>query len=417
MSRVNYYLNNKGNGEGYTTILLYFSFKTIRIPVATNESIQIKAWNKKMQRARLSYNEGKSINDRLDDLELRVKKMFREDFCDVAPTRNIVKEKIKKIINPPEEFGSNNFISFAEAYTLNCQKKPNTKKNYFQAINHLKGFRTKSKEYKKNDISFNDIDLDFYDEFYAYLEKDIKLAKNTIGGHFKNIKVFMKQSFERKLHKNESFRLSGFKVVSEESEAPFLSVTELKQIYELDLTMKSKYERIRDLFIIGCWTGLRYSDWNQIHQRNIFNENYLRVKTIKGERFIIIPLHHYVKAILEKYNYTLPHVISNQKINDYLKEISQLSKINGKVSNTITKAGIQVNQINYKWEKISTHTARRSFATNMYDMNVPSLTIMAITGHKTEKNFLKYIKITQRQHAFKLLSIWKAQDKSYLKVV
>ena len=118
----------------------------------------------------------------------------------------------------------------------------------------------------------------------------------------------------------------GFKVVSEESDAPFLSLKELKKIYELDLTKKPRYERIRDLFIIGCWTGLRYSDWNQIHQRNIFNKNYLRVKATKGERFIIIPLHHYVKVILEKYNYILPHVISNQKINDYLKEISQLAK-------------------------------------------------------------------------------------------
>ena len=209
MSRVNYYLNNKGNNKGYSTILLYFSFKALRIPVATNESVQIKAWNKKMQRVRLSYNEGKSINDRLDDLELRVKKMFREDFCDVAPRRNIVKEKIQEIINPPEEFGSNNFISFAEAYTLNCQKKPNTKKNYSQAINHLKDFKAKSKEYKKMIFLLMTLTWIFMISFIHIWKKILSSAKNTIGGHFKNIKVFMKQSFERKLHKNESFRLSG----------------------------------------------------------------------------------------------------------------------------------------------------------------------------------------------------------------
>jgi len=417
MSKVNYYLNNKIDSSGYSTILLYFSFKTMRIPVTTNESVLEKAWNKNTQRVRLSYSEGKSINDRLDDLELRVKKMFREDFRDIAPRRDIVKGKIKKVINPPEELGSKDFISFAHGYATTSQKKLQTKKNYFQTINHLKAFKTKSKKYRNKSIDFNEIDMDFYDEFFAYLEKDVQLGKNTIGTHMKNVKVFMKQALERNLHKNQSFMLSGFKVVSEETDAPFLDPGELKKIYELDLTGKPRYERIRDLFIVGCWTGLRYSDWSQVHQRNIFNKDYLRVKTIKGERFIIIPLHHYVKSILEKYNYTLPNVISNQKLNDYLKEITQLAEINDKISSTMTKAGIRIHQTNYKWEKISTHTARRSFATNMYNMNVPSLTIMAITGHKTEKAFLRYIKVTPEQHASKLLKIWKEQDVSHLKVV
>ncbi|MDQ2719489.1 MAG: site-specific integrase [Bacteroidota bacterium] len=417
MSRINYYLNNKADNKGYCTILLYFSFNTARIPITTNENILQKAWNKKTQRVRLPYAEGKSINDRLDDLEQRVKEMFRNDFRDVAPRRNIVKEKIQKIINPPEELGTKDFINFAETYATTSQKKLTTKKNYFQTINHLKAFKSKNKEYRKKPIDFNEIDLDFYDHFFIYLEKEIQLGKNTIGMHFKNIKVFMKQAFERNLHKNQSFMLSGFRVVSEETDATFLNPKELKKIFDLDLKSKPRYERIRDLFIVGCWTGLRYSDWSQVHQRNIFNEDYLRVKTIKGERFIIIPLHHYVRIILEKYNYTLPNVISNQKLNDYLKEICQLAEINDPITNTMTKAGIRINYTNHKWEKISTHTARRSFATNMYNMNVPGLTIMAITGHKTEKSFLRYIKITPEQHATKLLGIWKEQDTIFLKAV
>jgi integrase len=83
----------------------------------------------------------------------------------------------------------------------------------------------------------------------------------------------------------------------------------------------------------------------------------------------------------------------------------------------MTKAGVRIYQSNYKWEKISTHTARRSFATNMYNMNVPSLTIMAITGHTTEKSFLRYIKINQEQHASNLLEIWSAQNESHLEAV
>jgi site-specific recombinase XerD len=316
MAKVNFYLNNKIDHKGYCTILLYFSFKELRIPVTTNERIPEKTWNKNTQKVRLSYIESKSINDRLDDLEFRIKKMFREDFRDVAPIKNIVKDKIQRIINPPDESGSKDFISFSFSYAMATQKKPATKKNYFQTINHLKSFKDISKAYKRNQLTFNEINLDFYEQFYSYLEKHVELGKNTIGTHFKNIKVFMKQAFERNLHKNQIFRLSGFKVVSEETDAPYLSVTELNKIYELDLSGNPKYEKIRDLFIVGCWTGLRYSDWSQVHRDNIFNKNYLRLKTIKGERSVIIPLHYYVKKILERYNFVLPHVISNQKLND-----------------------------------------------------------------------------------------------------
>jgi len=128
MAKVNFYLNNKVDHKGYSIILLYFSFKTLRIPVTTNENIPAKCWNKKNQRVRVSYSEGKSINDRLDDLELRIKQMFREEFSDIAPRRSMVKEKIQNIINPPDEFDRNDFIKFAQSYTETCLKKLQTKK-------------------------------------------------------------------------------------------------------------------------------------------------------------------------------------------------------------------------------------------------------------------------------------------------
>lgn len=418
MAKLNFYLNNKADNEGNRNILLYFSFNGIRVPVSTNETIQEKAWNANTQRVRTSYSQSKSINDRLDDIAEKVKKMFRADFREVAPRREVVKEKIQHIVNPRQEVGSNDFIAFAEQYEKNTNKKKETKKNYVQSINHLKAYKIHSVNFKRRPLTFNDINLNFYNEFYAYLEKKVGLAKNSIGTHMKVIKVFMKEGFERNLHTNVSFKLSGFKVVTEETDAPYLNTEELKKIYELDLSGSAKYDRIRDLFIVGCWTGLRYSDWSQVHKGTVYNNDYLRLKTVKGDRIVVIPLHRYVKKILEKYDYNLPPVISNQKLNDYLKEISKMAIIDDKVSNSMTKGGIRVSITNEKWEKVSTHTARRSFATNMYIMNVPSLTIMAITGHKTEKAFLRYIKVSPEQHASKLLKIWKEQEtNSHLKAV
>jgi len=111
--------------------------------------------------------------------------------------------------------------------------------------------------------------------------------------------------------------------------------------------------------------------------------------------------------IMDKYSGVLPRVPSNQKCNQYLKEIMQIAEIDSQFQKTITKGGV-TRTINYKkWEIVGTHTARRSFATNLYNAGVPSLTIMQITGHKTESAFLKYIKVTPKEHALKLAKIWK----------
>lgn len=97
MAKLNFYLNNKADSSGKKIILLYFSFNTIRIPVSTNESIPEKVWNLKSQRVRISYSEAKSINDRLEDIAEKVRKMFWTDFRDVAPRKEVVKGKYKRL--------------------------------------------------------------------------------------------------------------------------------------------------------------------------------------------------------------------------------------------------------------------------------------------------------------------------------
>jgi len=119
-----------------------------------------------------------------------------------------------------------------------------------------------------------------------------------------------------------------------------------------------------------------------------------------------IPLHPMVEYIINKYDGLLPDVPSNQKFNDYIKEVGELTEINEPFKKSITKGGVKQTTVYKKWELVSTHTARRSFATNAYNVGVPSLTIMAITGHKTETSFLKYIKVTPKEHALKLKDFW-----------
>jgi len=138
------------------------------------------------------------------------------------------------------------------------------------------------------------------------------------------------------------------------------------------------------------------------------------VKTQKTGEKVVIPLHWTVKNILEKYSETakgLPRDLSNQRMNDYLKEIGREVKIDEQIHRANTKDGLKVSTNVPKWELITTHTARRSFATNLYKNGYPTIGIMQITGHRTEKSFMKYIKVSHEENAEKLIQHWKTTNK------
>jgi integrase len=126
---------------------------------------------------------------------------------------------------------------------------------------------------------------------------------------------------------------------------------------------------------------------------------------------VVIPIHSSVEKILKKYNGVLPPSLSNQKTNDALKEVGKkLPSLQKTTSRTFTKGGVKETKTFQKWELLSSHTARRSFATNEYLAGMQTLTIMAITGHRSEKSFLKYIKLTPNEHARLLKGHWEKRD-------
>ena len=136
----------------------------------------------------------------------------------------------------------------------------------------------------------------------------------------------------------------------------------------------------------------------------------LQITQQKTGNRVAIPVHWMVSEILEKYEGNLPRSISNQKLNDYLKELGQLVGLNEKVTKTITKGGVKRIITHQKYELLSSHTARRSFATNLFRDGFPSESIRKITGHKTERAFLKYLKLTNEQHAQMLAMHWRKKN-------
>jgi len=261
-------------------------------------------------------------------------------------------------------------------------------------------------------LDFKDIDLSFYNDWVEYLQ-GLKLCQNTIGKKIMTLKIFLNAAAEAGFNEYNHYRKRGFKILKEDTESIYLNEAELEKIYKTDFDSPA-LARIRDLFIVGCWTGLRFSDWNKVIPENI-KEGFLELKQQKTGGAVVIPVHPTVEEIIKNYGGRLPELMTNQKFNFYLKEVAKEAGLKDPVHKAITRGGVKVSKKYEKHELVTTHTARRSFATNHYNAGVPTYTIMQITGHKTEAAFLTYIKVTPKEHAEKLRAFW--QERTKLKVV
>ena len=277
-----------------------------------------------------------------------------------------------------------------------------TPKIYTTLQNKLNEF----KKISKRPINFDTIDLEFYNDYKDYLTNKIKLSANTIGKHIQTIKLIMNEATEAGYNTNLAFRSKKFVVLREDAQNVYLTEDELRKIEGLDLSISPRLDRVRDMFLVGCHTGLRFSDFS-ILKPNQIKDGFIETTQIKTGGAVVIPVHDVVKNILAKYNGQLPQAITNQKFNKYIKDVVKLvDELKVEVDITSTKGGKSITVRSQKCELISTHTARRSFATNQFRAGLPSLTIMSITGHKTEKAFLKYIKVTPSEHAQIMKDHW-----------
>jgi integrase len=271
---------------------------------------------------------------------------------------------------------------------------------YKNAYKHLKAFAETG---RRKNLEFGDIDLEFYQDFTKFLfSPPNSFMANNAGKIIKTLKTFLHEATERGFNDYHAFRSKKFRVMTEEVPNAYLTVDELTRLYLLDLSENKRLEKVRDLFLVGCFTGLRFSDFTTIRPeyiKTIDGVEIIDIQTQKTGQKVSIPLHPIVRAIFKRYGGIPPKAMSNQKMNKYLKELCQKAELVETTVLTKTKGGKRVQEVWKKSDLITTHTARRSFATNAFKMGVPSLSIMLITGHRTEKSFMRYIKIQREENA------------------
>jgi integrase len=242
--------------------------------------------------------------------------------------------------------------------------------------------------------------------------KEKKQSNNSVGKHIQIIKLVLNEASEMGVNTNMKFKNKRFFVIKEQTESIYLSEKEIQLIYNLDLSSHPKLEKTRDLFVIGCKTGLRFGDFNNIHPDQIKGP-FIMIRQAKTGEPVTVPIHPIVQELIKKYKGHLPKAKVNQVVNRELKEIANMiPEFNELVEISATKSGKRGQILFKKNELISTHTARRSFCSNEYLAGTPSMSIMAISGHKTEKAFLRYIKVKSIDHATIIKEKWDANRKT-----
>lgn len=261
---------------------------------------------------------------------------------------------------------------------------------YDAIIKYIDGF---SEEYDC-DIFTNSVTAEFLDDFIIYLENQ-NLRHNTIVGYILKIQSMIRRASQYNYAVDPSY--DEINMLQEETNAVFLSMNEITRIYYYKFINQDKRkakERIRDLFVIGCLTALRYSDYSTLSKDN-YQDGYIVKRTKKTNVDVKVPAHDYVKEIFAKYNGQVPSGLCIQYFNKYLKLIMKEIGLTDKITYSYTQGGKLVTVTREKWELISSHTARRSAATNMYlTGRMNTLEIMKLTGHRSEQNFFRYIRLT-----------------------
>ena len=259
--------------------------------------------------------------------------------------------------------------------------------------------------------TLDEVDMDWYHDFVSKSEQSglngKPLSKNYIGRHIKGVKSVLAAMEEQGHDVHPAYRRKGFKKITEDSTSIWLTMDELKQMEALDLSGHAAgLSLTRDLFLIGCFTGLRVSDLNRLKSAELVTLEGTQCFSFNQKKTgqpVLIPVHPVVHSILDRHNGS-PRPQNDQIINRNLKRLGRLMQLDESIQVDRTVGGEKTKERKSKWMMLTSHCARRSFCTNAILNGADTLTIMAMSGHKTEKTLRCYLKLGPEHYTSRMAS-------------
>ena len=378
-------------------------FASHRIEFTTGYRIDAAKWDADKQRVKNGCTNklkqsASDINTDLLRYYTIMQEVFKEyEVKDIMPTPQEIKDSFNNKVNPTEgvQEEQKGFWEIFNEFVSECGKQNNwTDSTYekFAAVkNHIKEF--------KAEPAFVYFDEEGLNNYVEFLRKTKDMRNSTIGKQLGFLKWFIRWAFKKGYHQNIAYETFKPKLKNTPKKVIFLTWDELNKLKACNIPQNKQYlERVRDVFLFCCFTGLRYSDVYNLRTSDV-KADHIEITTVKTADSLVIELNNHSKAILEKYkdvhfegNKVLP-VISNQKMNDYLKELGELAEINEPIRETYYKGNQRIDEVTPKYALLGTHAGRRTFICNALALGIPAQVVMKWTGHSDYKAMKPYIEI------------------------
>ena len=389
-------------------IRMRVNFASKRIEFTTGYRIDATKWDADKQRVKNGCSNklkqsASEINASLLEYYTEIQSIFKRfEVEDVMPTPEQIKEAFNTLRKPMSEEPKPkkealpcDFFQVFDDFVEDCGRQNNWTDSTFEKFaavkNHLTNFR--------EGLTFEFFDERGLNDYVGYL-RDVKEMRNTtIGKQLSFLKWFLRWAFKKGVHQNNAYDSYKPKLKSTQKKIIFLTWDELNRLREFKIpSNKQALERVRDVFLFQCFTGLRYSDVFNLRRSDIKGDH-IEVTTVKTSDSLIIELNNHSKAILDKYkdvafedDKVLP-VITNQKMNDYLKELAELAGIDEPIRQTYYKGNERIDDVTPKYALLGTHAGRRTFICNALALGIPPQVVMKWTGHSDYKAMKPYIDI------------------------
>jgi integrase len=415
----------KGKNNPANLYLRFTHTRSIDLITPIGISVNPKNWDDKNQKIKnvIEVRNRDEVNSKLARLKIEIIDMFNIDFMNgKIINKQWLEESIAVFFRRPKNekklsnLNHQTYLSdFATWWLNNKADKHKVKSNKYmddKTKAHYERTNELIIEFEKGKkIALRDISSDIMDAFSQFLF-DKKYAYATSSRMVARFKFFCARAEEENLEVNKNYLKSVFiEKEAVEYNHPYLNEEEINILFNKDLSYNDCLENVRDNLIIGLWTGLRISDFmTHLNIENI-KDGYIEIKTQKTGTWVAIPIHKQVQEILDKRMGFFPRKISDQKFNEYIKQIGQICDFDEKILGAViyidpvTKIKRKKVGMYKKYKLMTSHICRRSFATNLFG-KISNNDICALGGWKTEDMMLKYIKKTKRDSAIALKNHW-----------
>ena len=390
-------------------INLIFSYGGKKLKYSTGFKACYDDWDFNKQRIKSNKSllvNAREVNNLLNFIDTSLTKEYSKLISEqLEVTNELLKSYLDRLLNKntisvsPEK--SITFIEFAYDVLENKKKRitNETYKSYRQTLIKLEMYS----KVCRTPIDFNSFDKKFVNSFSTFLEEYYDHQQNSLSKHFKNLKTYLIEAVNRGLINNSTFIIKDFCFPTEDTTAIYLTEKELQKMFDADLSGNRTMELARDIFLIGCYIGQRVSDYNGLTENDIVTlkgVKYFKIRQSKTKTDVLCPITKEISEIMRLRHNNLPPIKLNEPdINENIKELGRSLGFAKKIKCEFTKGGKKVIEMIPKHDLIMTHTARRSFCTNMYLKKMPVFDIMLFSGHKSEKEFYKYIRIKGEERA------------------